>query len=117
MALSPQTELLTVADLKTAVGDNTIPEDTFTLAVQATKAHVLRYHSVASVTVDGTITWPYDFKLGAVKLAAGLVRSGFSAATSSDPNDPLSQATLNRLTDLEIEQLLRIGRAQEPRIG
>lgn len=118
MALSDQTELLNEDDVKAALGgDASVPAGDITSAVRATKAYVMREHSEASVTVGDVVTWPWDYKLGATKLAAGLVRGGFSAAVGGEVGDGYSMQALARLTDVEIEQLLRMGRFTPPRIG
>lgn len=121
MPYSTATQLVTAEDVKLALrGDTAALDADIDLAVAATTAYVARYHDTPYVdpTADPlVVAWPADYKAGAVKLAASLVRSGFSATLNSDPADPLVQSSLGRLTDVEIEQLLEIGRFATPRIG
>lgn len=121
MPYSNTTQLVTPEDVTTALrGDSSVLADDITFAVAATKAYVARYHDTPYVDPTGdplVVNWPYDYKLGAVKLATALVKSGFSAAINADPSDPLVQSSLGRLTDIEIEQLLEIGRFATPLVG
>lgn len=120
MALSPVTVLLTDSDVIAALGDTTgIEDETITLAVMATIDYVGRYHSTPMTDAEPpTVAWPYSYKLGAVKLASGLVRGGLSAALGeNEPTDMFSNQAFERVTDISIEQLLRIGRFALPRIS
>lgn len=59
-------------------------------------------------------TWSASQRLGAVKLAAGLYRDQASVGLA----EAFSDANIRRrATDVEIEQLLRIGRYQLPGVG
>ena len=108
MALSNDTVLVTEDDVKLALGNTTgIKEDWITFAVAATIAYV--------VDLKGQLlTWPWDYKLGATKIAAGLVRDAASPAIA----EPFSSGSVaRRATDVEIEQLLKTGRFQRPAVG
>lgn len=79
------------------------------LAREAAYAYVTRYHDL-----PGEAGWPYDYRLGAVKLTASLYRDKASPGVV----EPFSSGNVyKRATDIEIEQLLRIGRFALPGVG
>ncbi|HXG71272.1 MAG TPA: hypothetical protein VNJ04_11770 [Gemmatimonadaceae bacterium] len=76
-------------------------------ARDAAEAFVRRHH-------PGRTEWPADYVLGAVKLAAGLHRDAATPGIA----EPFAQANVyKRATDVEIEQLLQIGRFSTPVVG
>lgn len=76
-------------------------------AIAASQSFVERYHGTRD-------EWPDDYRLGAVRLATGLYRD----AAQKGLVEPFGQSnTARRATDIEIEQLLRIGRFALPQIG
>lgn len=118
VAYSGPTELLTPGDVRKALGDDAeLAGDDLDLAVAATKAYVARLHTTPTTGTPPVVAWPADYKLGAIKLAAGLIRNGFSASIAPDPLDGQTQAALGRVSDIEIEQLLQIGRFAPTVIG
>lgn len=97
--------------LRRAVGGQTpganINADDLELAREAAYAYVIRAHGVRE-------TWPADYILGAIRLAAGLYRDKANPGVT----EPFgSQNVHRRATDIQIEQLLEIGRFAPPRIG
>ena len=97
--------------LRRAVGGQTqgavINTEDLELAKTAAEAYVHRYKGQQT-------EWPADVRLGALRLAAGLYRDkarpGVVEAFSQEN-------THRRATDIQIEQLLRIGRFAEPQVG
>ena len=76
-------------------------------AVEAANAYVRRYR--------GDVPWTADMELGAAKLAAGLVRDGYKPTIGEGWEQ--NGNVFARVTDVEIEQLLRIGRFAPPVVG
>lgn len=108
---SPAEALIPDDALKRAVGEGTpgavINDKDLALARDAAYAYVLRFH-------EDRETWPADFTLGAIRLAAGLYRDKANPGVT----EPFgSSNTLRRATDVQIEQLLQIGRFAAPGIG
>lgn len=75
--------------------------------VDATNAFVRRYR--------GTEPWTADTELGAATLARGLWRDGYAPAVGEGWEQQGN--VFARLTDVKIEQLLRIGRFARPVVG
>ncbi|WP_217182607.1 hypothetical protein [Streptomyces sp. AC495_CC817] len=83
------------------------PDAELTRAIAAATAYVERYHGQRD-------EWPDDYRLGALRLATGLYRD----AAQKGLTEPFGTSnTARRATDIEIEQLLRIGRFALPQIG
>lgn len=80
--------------------------------VAATVAYVSRYHEAPAGDAD----WPDDYRLGAIRLAAGLYRNANSPGVSEAFGIGSDQA-FRRATDVQTEQLLRIGRFAPPMVG
>lgn len=108
---TPADALIPDAALRRAVGGQTpganIDAADLALAKNAAYAYVLRSHSARE-------EWPGDYQLGAIRLAAGLYRDKGNPGIT----EPFSQGNvLRRATDVQIEQLLQIGRFALPQIG
>lgn len=82
-------------------------------AVAAAVAYVARYHS--EPVGDGA-AWPMDYVLGATKLAANLYRNA-NAPGVAEAFGATADTAYRRATDVQIEQLLRIGRFAPPMVG
>lgn len=80
-------------------------------AVAATIAYVARYHSEPT-----SGEWPADYQLGAAKLAANLYRNANSPGVG-EAFGISNDTAYRRATDIQIEQLLRIGRFAAPVVG
>lgn len=106
-------EVVTAAAVKTELA-LTAPADEPKLldAVAAAAAFVARYHTAPADNQP----WPADYRLGAVKLAANLYRNSNSPGVSEAFGGAGDQA-FRRATDVQIEQLLRIGRFAAPLVG
>ncbi|MFJ2370876.1 hypothetical protein [Microbacterium sp. NPDC087665] len=104
----PEATLIDEGAVRAACGLPASGEDgELTRAIAAARAYVERYHGVRA-------TWPDDYRLGAIRLATGLYRD----AAQKGMAEPFGQSnTARRATDIEIEQLLRIGRFAGPQIG
>lgn len=107
----PVEELIPDGALRRAVGGQTpgaaINADDLALARDAAYAYVVRAHGVLE-------SWPADYKLGAIRLAAGLFRDKANPGVT----EPFGQQNAHRrATDIQIEQLLELGRFAPPRIG
>lgn len=106
-------ELLTPAAVKTELALTAPADDPKLLTcVEATKAFVARYHTAPA----DDAAWPADYQLGAVKLAANLYRNSNSPGIS-EAFGATSDVAYRRATDVQIEQLLRIGRFAPPAVG
>ncbi len=81
-------------------------------AVAATISYVNRYHTAPA---DGA-EWPADYRLGAAKLAANLYRNANSPGVG-EAFGVSNDVAYRRATDVQIEQLLRIGRFAAPVVG
>lgn len=81
-------------------------------AVAATVAYVARYHTAPA---DGA-EWPADYRLGAAKMAANLYRNSNSPGVG-EAFGISNDTAYRRATDVQIEQLLRIGRFAAPVVG
>lgn len=81
-------------------------------AVAATIAYVARYHT----SPDGDTPWPADYRLGAAKLGANLYRNANSPGVG-EAFGVSNDVAYRRATDVQIEQLLRIGRFAPPVVG
>lgn len=104
-------ELIPDSALRSAVGDSTpganIDPDALALAKAAAIAYVERYHGKRA-------EWPDDYRLGAIRLAAGLYRDKASPGVT----EPFGNANvLRRATDVQIEQLLQLHRFAGPQVG
>ncbi|GAB2558778.1 hypothetical protein [Leucobacter ruminantium] len=104
-------ELIKDADLRRSVGGDTpgaaIDAEALALAKAAAIAYVVRHHGALEA-------WPADYQLGALRLAAGLYRDKANPGTT----DPFGNANVHRrATDIQIEQLLEVGRFARPRVG
>lgn len=75
--------------------------------VAATNAYIKRYR--------GDTPWTDDTMLGAAQLARGLWRDGYSPSIGEGWEQQGN--VFARLTDVKIEQLLRIGRFAPPVVG
>lgn len=80
------------------------------LACDAAEAYVLRY---LTEPADG---WTADQRLGALLLAVGLYRDKATPGVIEQYGG-IERAAYRRATDIQIEQLLRIGRHALPVIG
>lgn len=78
-----------------------------TAAVDAANAYVARYR--------GNDEWTADTLLGAAMLARGIIRDGYTPAIGEGWEQNAS--VFARLTDVRIEQLLRLGRFAPPKVG
>lgn len=100
--------MLTAQDVLTLTDVNAAPTDPKLAAiVSATNAYVTRYKG------DGK--WTPDTLLGAAQLARGLWRDGYTPAVGEGWEQQVN--VFARLTDVKIEQLLRIGRFAPPKVG
>lgn len=81
-------------------------------AVAATIAYVKRYHTAPA----GDVEWPADYRLGAAKMAANLYRNANSPGVG-EAFGISNDTAYRRATDVQIEQLLRIGRFAPPVVG
>lgn len=89
----------------------TSPADADLIACcDAAEAYVLRYLTKPDAG------WSADQKLGALLLALGLYRDKASPGVIENYGG-LDRAAYRRATDVQIEQLLRIGRYAKPVIG
>ena len=105
--------LTTPAEVKAELGLTVDVNDAALLdAVSAAQAYVLRYHDAPA---DGE-EWPDDYRLGAKRLAGGLYRNANSPGVS-EAFGISSDTAYRRATDVQIEQLLRIGRFAPPMVG
>lgn len=109
---NPIEALIPEAALKRAVGGQSpgsgqTVQDDLDLAREAAYAFVLRHHEARD-------EWPGDYVLGAIRLAAGLYRDKANPGVTEAFG---SSNVHRRATDIQIEQLLRIGRFQLPQIG
>jgi len=110
----------TAAAVKLELGMPNIPENDVRLQslVKATNAYIRRYHTDP---VDGAglpVEWPDDKRLGAARLAAGLYRDqNKPGITDNGLGGQIPDSAFRRVTDVLIEQLLRIGRFSPPEIG
>lgn len=87
-------------------GAQPVPED-LALAKAAATAYVIRHHGARAA-------WPADYQLGAIRLAAGLYRDKANPGVA----EPFGGTNvLRRATDVQIEQLLQIGRFALPEVG
>ena len=113
MALSDGSVLLTDDDLKSELGGQGLDPEKVTRAKDAAIAFVLRRKADPTET-DPAGTWPADFKLGALRLAVGLYRDALKPGVA----EPFAQGNVYaRATDVQIEQLLQIGRFSLPEVG
>lgn len=81
------------------------------LCVEATEAYVERYLGARD---EQRPTWSSAEQLGARKLARNLYRDSMQSGIAAPYEEP---GMFKRATDVEIEQLLRIGRYAPPRVG
>lgn len=87
-------------------GATPLPDD-LTLAKEAATAYVERFHGKRD-------EWPADYRLGALRLAAGLYRDKANPGIT----EPFSSGNvMRRATDIQIEQLLELGRFAMPKVG
>ncbi|MFJ3394004.1 hypothetical protein [Leifsonia aquatica] len=113
MALSPANVLLTEDDLKSELGGQGVDPDKVKRATDAAIAFVLR-RKADPTKLDPPETWAADFKLGALRLAVGLYRDALKPGVA----EPFAQGNVYaRATDVQIEQLLQIGRFALPVVG
>lgn len=106
-------EVTTAAAVKAELGLSAPAEEPkLVAAVAATIAFVARYHESPPEGTD----WNADYTLGATKLAAGLYRNANSPGVS-ETFGMGSDTAFRRATDVQIEQLLRIGRFSPPMVG
>ena len=107
MADEPLTAL-TPARLIALAGVRAAADDPRIVGIcDATSAYVRRYH--------GEQPWTADTELGAAFLARGLWRDGHTPAIGEGWEQNAN--VFARLTDVRIEQLLRIGRFAPPVVG
>lgn len=76
-------------------------------AVEAANAYVERYRPGGE--------WTAETLLGAAMLARGIIRDGYTPAIGEGWEQNAS--VFARLTDVRIEQLLRLGRFAPPKVG
>jgi hypothetical protein len=110
-----------VAAVKLELGMPNIPNNDQKLValVAATNAYVRRYRTdpIDPVTLQ-PVAWDDAARLGAARLAAGLYRNANSPGiTDSGLGGAASDTAFRRVTDVLIEQLLRIGRHAPPSVG
>jgi len=113
-------EPTTAEAVKLELGMPNIPANDIRLVgiVAATNAYVRRYHSDPLDEAGEPLPWPDDMRLGAARLAAGLYRNANSPGiTDNGLGSAVSDTAFRRVTDVLIEQLLRIGRHAPPMIG
>lgn len=105
---------VTTAELVKEELSLTAPAENAKLAqsVAAAVSYVARYHREPT---EGT-AWPADYVLGATKLAANLYRNA-NAPGVGEAFGVSSDTSFRRATDVQIEQLLRIGRFSRPMVG
>ncbi len=90
-----------------SVAGATPVEGDLKLAKEAAIAYVERFHGIRD-------KWPADYQLGAVRLAAALYRDKANPGAT----DPFGTGNvLRRATDVQIEQLLQVGRFAAPEVG
>ena len=86
--------------------------------VKATNAYVRRYHKDPLDELGQPVEWPDDMRLGAARLGAGLLRDqNKPGITDNGLGGQIPDSAFRRVTDVLIEQLLRIGRFAPPQIG
>lgn len=77
------------------------------LAIDAATEYITRYKGTPAA-------WKADYRLAGVRLAVGLYRD---AAKVGITEAFASSSTYKRATDVQIEQLLQIGRYAAPQVG
>lgn len=98
-----------IADLALTVP---VTDPALVACVDAAKAFVARYHDDPAEGAD----WPADYRLGALRMAGGLYRNANSPGIS-EAFGGISDTAYRRATDVQVEQLLRIGRFAPPAVG
>lgn len=109
-----------VAAVKLELGMPNIPNNDSNLValVAATNAYVRRYREDPTDELGAPVEWDAAARLGAARLAAGLYRNANKPGiTDNGLGGAASDTAFRRVTDVLIEQLLRIGRSAPPSVG